>query len=1210
MAHKDDKDIIAGTHNTARFFTENRQISWVLLVAVIVWGIYGWINMPKRKDPDIPVLIALAVCPWPGATAEKVEQLVTKPMEETIAQNDSLHEPKGGNEFAIKSMSLPGMAVVQVQLSEKIKDTKKEFNDINLRLDYLNNNLPEGAGPIKFNSGFGNTAAMMLTIASPKESGIEIAVRARDIRRSIESARAEFPPDEREKRATLVVALPGTVDMAGLGTVLEMLSASLVENGVAAEPRILFGAGFVGIDAEPTGGDERFLEYSKRFSIEKLGLSGFHVDAWEPVVIGDPQDTENRLESVAGDKYSYRDLENITDLMSEVLQSVEQVSIVERSGVLPERIYLEYSQEVLASYGIVPADIRRAVNDRNTDLPGGQFNVGGTEVFVYPSGEFSDVSEIGTVVISKTDGGVPVYLRDLFEIVRGYQDPPTFLNYYTWRGDDGKFHRSKAVTLAVQMRKGDQIAEFGKSLDQARAELMQIIPPDLIIAKTSDQPEQVQENMNLFMDALVEAILLVILVAWIGFREWRSALLMAISMPITLSMTFGLMYLLGIDLQQVSIATLIIALGLLVDDPVVANDAIKSNLVIGHPPEVASWLGPTKLARAIMFATVTNIVAYIPYLLITGTTGEFLFSLPIVMACALISSRLVSMTFIPLLAYYLLRPGSKPEPSMEEKRSKGFYGFYYKVGKYAIDNRKKVLAASLIFFVVGGLVASRLASSFFPEDVEYLSYVDVWLPNEASLSLTNAAVEKAENVIAEVARNYGEEKGAKENVLESVTTFVGGGGPRFWYTLSPQQQQTNYAQIVMKVSDKDDTPALAPLIQKALSSTVPGARFEVRQLQLNPIEYPIQIHISGRSNISSDYEAEAEDIKTLRELSEKLQAILRKVPETMVVRDDWFEESFIVKLKVDPDRAAMSQITNKDVADSSSAGLSGAGVTIFQDGDKQIPVLARLRTDQRAELSDLESLYIYGSDNEQKIPLREVSDIDYAMETSRVMRREHFRTISVIAFAEPGQYPSTILAKAGKEINEFTESLPPGYDIVWGGEKAKQITGFRNLTIVLIISVTAIFIALVLQFNSAVKPFLVFAAVPYGVVGSLMALEIMNEAFGFMAFLGIASLVGVIVSHVIVLFDFIEQKHEEGEPLEESLLDAGIARLRPVLITVGATILALFPLAIHGGPLWQPLCYAQIGGLALATVIELVLVPVFYAVFVLDLKLVKWKGNA
>lgn len=1206
MAHLDDNYLIANKHNTARYFTEKRHISWVLLIAVFAWGIYGWMNMPKRKDPDIPVLIAVATCPWPGADAEKVEQLVTKPIEETIAQNSYLHFPDPGNEFAIKSMSLPGMSVIQVQLAESLKDTTPQFNDINLRLDYLNNQLPQGAGPIKFNSGFGNTAAMMLTVASPKESAVETALRAGNINKAIESVRSEFTPEEARRRVTFVVALPGSADSASLGTVFDMLSRSLTRDGIAKDPRVISGPAFIALDAEPEKSPDEFLAYAKSFSRMKLGFSSFHIDAWEPVLIGSTDETGEKLKAVRGDKYSYSDLEDMTELITEALQSVDQVSIIERSGVLPQRVYLEYSQDDLASYGILPADIKKSVSARNTDLPGGELDIGGAEVLVYPTGEFTDPSEIGQVVISKTPDGVPVYLRDLFDIVKGYQDPPQFLNFYNWRDSNGDWQRSRAVTLAVQMRKGEQIGQFGEALDKALAEIKPILPSDLIIAKTSDQPVQVQDIMSLFTKALVEAIILVVLVSWVGFREWRSALLLATSIPITLMMTFGLMYTLGIDLQQVSIATLIIALGLLVDDPVVANDAIKSNLAIGHPPEISSWLGPTKLARAIMFATVTNIVAYLPYLLLTGTTGEFLYSLPIVMTCALVSSRLVSMTFIPLLGLYLIRPGKKPEESMEQKRTTGFYGFYHKVGKYAIDHRKKVFVLSLLFFVVGGIVGKNLASSFFPEDVEYLFYVDVWLPNESSLSRTNQLTEQAESVIRAEARDYGEKQGRKDDVLEEVTTFIGGGGPRFWYTLSPEQHQTNYAQIVVKVNNKDDTPALAPILDKALSGSIPGAYFEVRQLQLNPVDYPIQIHISGRSDISSDYVKEAEDVATLRRLAEELEGILRKVPEAAEVRNDWFEDSFRVKLAVDSDRANISGITNKDVAASSAAGLSGAEVTVYQEGDKQIPVLARLRADERAELSDLQSLYVYASDNEQKLPLLEVSTVEYGMELSRIMRREHFRTITVIAFPEPGAYPSTILSKAGPEIDAFIEALPPGFSLVWGGEKAKQIKGFRNLAMILMISVIAIYLALVLQFNNAVKPFLIFAAVPYGVVGSLTALMIMGEPFGFMAFLGIASLVGVIVSHVIVLFDFIEVKHEEGEPFEDSLLDAGIARLRPVLITVGATIFALFPLAVDGGPLWQPLCYAQIGGLALATVIELILVPVFYAIFVLDLKIIKW----
>jgi multidrug efflux pump subunit AcrB len=369
------------------------------------------------------------------------------------------------------------------------------------------------------------------------------------------------------------------------------------------------------------------------------------------------------------------------------------------------------------------------------------------------------------------------------------------------------------------------------------------------------------------------------------------------------------------------------------------------------------------------------------------------------------------------------------EPTIEEKRKEGFYGFYHRVGTYAIEHRKRVLLFSLLFLVAGGIVASQLASSFFPEDVEYLSYVEVWLPNRVALSQTNEVANKVEDVIRNTAREYRKQHNRKNAVLESVTTFVGGGGPRFWYTFAPEQQQTIYAELILRMRDKDDTPVLAPILQKALSSSIPGAYIEVRQLQLNAVDYPIEVHISGRSNISSDYNMEAEDIRTLRKLAKQLKEILRSVPETMSVRDDWFRDSIITRLEGDPDRANLSGITNQDVAASSATGLSGAEMTVFQEGDKQIPVVARLRINERAELSDLQNLYVYGSDNTQKLPLLQVSSIKYGMEASRIMRRDHFRTITVIAFPEPGQYPSTILNKAGKKINQFIKSLPPGYQV-------------------------------------------------------------------------------------------------------------------------------------------------------------------------------------
>jgi multidrug efflux pump subunit AcrB len=324
------------------------------------------------------------------------------------------------------------------------------------------------------------------------------------------------------------------------------------------------------------------------------------------------------------------------------------------------------------------------------------------------------------------------------------------------------------------------------------------------------------------------------------------------------------------------------------------------------------------------------------------------------------------------------------------------------------------------------------------------------------------------------------------------------------------------------------------------------------------------------------------------------------------VQNDWFEESPEVRLKIDPDRANLAGITNHDVATSTTAAMSGTTLTTLREGNQQIPVIARLRPMERAQLSDVKDLYVYASQGAQKVPLRSVSSIVNQMVTERIRRQEHFRMISVHAFPQPGFLPSEILKQATPQLDAFQANLPAGYRMQIGGEKAKQQSGFANLAKVLVISLIGIYAALLLQFGNAVKPLLVFAAAPYGVVGALLCLAIMGTPFGFMAFLGVASLIGVIISHVIVLFDFIEEMHEKGEPFEQAVRDAGIERLRPVLITVGATILALFPLASHGGPLWQPLCYSQIGGLAVATFITLLLVPVLYSIAVLDLKIVKW----
>jgi multidrug efflux pump subunit AcrB len=1214
MGHKSDQERIEQTKNAPRFFVEHPQISWVLLAGVLIWGWFGYKSMPQRKDPNIPVRVGVASCSWPGATSQQVEQLITRPIEDTVAQNKTIHAGTPAD-YGVRSISLPGYSYVYIQLIDDVDDLKRQFSDINLKLNALNGQLPQGAGPITFQSDFGDTAALMLTVASPKADSVEIDLRAQSIQKAVRSARATKETAQPDKPVTIIYPFPESISPRSIASAAALFERQAIQAGVLSSTTPIQGTGFIGLDGKSRRDDAAIRAFIQQFFTNELQRSELHPDAWTPIIIHDPAETREKLSEVAGDKYSYAELDDFSDLIARTVQGAPETSKVERRGVQQQTIYLEFSQDRLAAYGLQPADLSKLIQAHNIIAPGGVFETGQREITLTPSGQFENPKAIGESVVTTTAAGAPVYLRDLVDISRGYQSPANYLNYYTWRDADGQWRRSRAVTVAIYMRDQKQIAKFGESIDAKLAQLHRILPADLITIHTSDQPLQVKENIHLFLRALEEAIVLVVIVSLLGFWEWRLALIMALAIPITLAMTFGVVYMLGIDLQQVSVATLIIALGLLVDVPVVSGDGIKRGLADGLPRRVASWLGPTKLSTAIFFATITNVIAYLPFLMLTGNTGQFLKSLPIVMTASLLCALVVSMTFVPFLGYYIQRPPKKKELTIEEKRERGFYGFYNRLVGRAIAHRWIVLLGSLVFLVIGGVFASHLKQQFFPEDVQYWFYLDIWLPNDVPLTATNDTAARAESVVRQVlsdreARSH--ENRSRENKdqhdLTSITSFIGGGGPRFWFSISPEAPQTNYAQVIVQLSDKELTPKIIGPLQSALSREVPGAWITVRQLQTNPVETPVEILISGQAD--TDVKDEGADIQSLRAIGRQAMNVLDQSPGIAVMRDDWSPESPQVTIRIDPDRANVVGITNADVANSTAAAITGAPVGLLREGNKSIPIVARLRGQERAQLGQIENLYVYSSQQTTRVPLLSVATVRNILETGRIRRREHFRTISVLCFPAPGVLASEVLGPVQSKMDELKKNLPPGYQLEIGGELAKQVDGFLNLAVVLLISLVGIYLALLIQFNNAVKPLLVFAAAPYGAIGALIALAVMHTPFGFMAFLGVASLIGVIVSHVIVLFDFIEEMHEKGEPLERALPDAGIERIRPVMITVGATILALFPLALEGGPLWKPLCYAQIGGLAVATFITLLLVPVFYSIFVLDLKWITWDVTA
>src|SRR6202165_818266 len=771
MAHEKNKDI-SNRRNITRFFVEHPHISWMMLVGVLVWGWFGYTSMPQRKDPEIPVRVAVAACPWPGATAEQVEQFVTRRIEEVAAENKTIH-PGTDADYGVKSISLPGYSFVYLQLDESVKDTKRQFSDINLKLNALNAQLPQGAGPIVFQSDFGDTAALMLTVASPKADDIEIAARANSVEAALRKARSSRNENQKGQHVTNVDSFPQSISAREILDAGYLFQQEAQSAGIIRDSEIVQGSGLIGLDGISEADDSAIRAFIQRFLSDRLKRSELHPDAWELAIIRDPSETREKLASVAGDKYSYVDLDNFSDLIGRTLQGATEVSKVETRGVLAQAVSLDYSQDRLAAYRLRPADLFKVLSARNIIAPGGNIETADRKGALLPTGKFDTAKSIGNLTVSTTSEGAPVYLRDLVQISRGYQAPAQYLNYYTWQDKSGRWQRSRAVTLAVYMRDKKQIASFGESVNEKLSQLHHILPADLILAHTSDQPLQVKENIHLFIRALLEAIVLVVIIALLGFWEWRLALIMALAIPITLAMTFGIVYVLGIDLQQVSIATLIIALGLLVDVPVVAGDGIKRELAEGSPRKIASWLGPTKLATAIFYATITNIIAYLPFLMLTGNTGQFLRSLPIVMTVSLLCALVVAMTFIPLLGYYILRPPKKKELTVEEKRQRGFYGFYNRLVGRAIQHRWLVLAGSLLFLLVGGLVASHLKQQFFPEDVQYWFYLDIWLPNDVPLTETSDAAVTAEQVVRQIvegsAKTVSKEQSGK-HLLTSVTS--------------------------------------------------------------------------------------------------------------------------------------------------------------------------------------------------------------------------------------------------------------------------------------------------------------------------------------------------------------------------------------------------------------------------------------------------------
>ncbi len=1203
---------------TSQFFVYRRPVAWVALITTLAWGAFAYTLMPQRQDPIIPVRSGVILTAYPGAKAEKVEQEVTRKVEKKVAENPDAEK--------VTSISRQGLSIVFVELHDRTKDAEATWQDIQDKLREIGDLPTVGGQPLvpRLDKDFGDTVAVMLTISSPQVTDFEVEQRARGIRDALQTFREKRPERLRDNRISGVLVHASTFSDEYISWVGETLLRRLAERGLVEDGHLVEAPGAACVDFRLRGGhpEDELKAEVVAWQKETLGQGLDQSDVWPGVLIKDLNNLADVLKSHPHEpsrtlnRYGYRQLKAFADRIRDRLKQSPHVGKVETLGQQDEAIYLYYSDRRLSAFGVRPMDIVQKLRDRNTKTPGGRVELLDQEIAVRPSGEFRSEREIGDVIIAQR-GGLPLYLRDLVHIVRSYEDPPDMLNFRTVKydpalpptarmpGDEAIVgveshghaqersgeHTSKglqtttALTLAVRQVKGTQIADFSRDIDGALAGLKGVLPDDLQIERTSNEPALVVEKIEQFNQNLLEAIAIVIVVAFL-FMEWRSAVLVALSIPLTVAMTLGICHLLGIDVQQISIAALIIALGLLVDDPVVAGDAINRELAHGTPRDVAAWLGPQKLARAILYATLTNCVAFLPLLLIEGESGEFVYSLPIVVTASLVSSRVVSMTFMPLLGYYLLRGQKGFEAGLAEGGKGSTFARYYNgFSEWCLDHKWSSLAACTAVLIGCMSLLPRIPTAFFPKDQHTLFTVNLTMPEGTPIRATR---EETLRTIQAINTLSGEH-------VASYTTFVGAGGPRFWLSVVPEQRADNYAQILVHTSSKEATAEVVARLKRELPLRTPG-RITVEQLETGPpIGVPVQLRITGMEG------------DTLRKLGERVKGLLREVPGADNIHDDWEPEVFQLALRIKADKANLIGVSNDDLASMIGMGLSGWSPTTMSEADREIPITLRLRDDERTKLGGLEGISALGMNSSTRVPLSQVAEFAPEMVSPRILRRNHERCLTVKSDTVPGVLASQVVEQLDRKLKEESRSWPPGYRYEFGGEQEEQSKGFRSVAIALVVSLVSIYLALVLQFNSVTKPLVVYAAVPFGLVGGLMGLIAFGAPFGFMAFLGVASLAGVIVSHIIVLFDYIEEMREHGEPLHRAVIDAALVRLRPVLVTVLATVGGLIPLAIEGGPLWQPMCYVQIVGLLAATLVTKVVVPVIYVIFVEDLKLIRWE---
>lgn len=870
-------------------------------------------------------------------------------------------------------------------------------------------------------------------------------------------------------------------------------------------------------------------------------------------------DTFGNVYAFTADGFSYEELRRYVEYAKREALRLPDVAKVDLIGEQDEKIYLTLDSARLAGLSLDVQQVWKALREHNTVEPAGTFETPTDRLFVRPTGELSSVEAVKNVLIYAN--GRSFRVGDVAQVTRGFVSPPTFKMRF-----DGK----EALGLAISMKKGGDVIRLGEALSGLMAQVKTELPVGITVSPVSDQPRVVKNSINEFMHSLIEAVVIVLAVSFISLGM-RTGVVVALSIPLVLAMTFLAMYFANIDLQRISLGSLIIALGLLVDDAIIAVEMMALKLEQGWTRLHAATFAYTHTAFPMLTGTLITAATFLPVGFAKSNAGEYTFSLFSVVGLALVISWFVAVLFTPLMGYALLREhpaaGSEGHADVYQKP---FYLRFRRMVEWSLDHRKTVIAATLLAFLLS-IVSFKLfvQQQFFPASSRVELLVDFWLPQSASYEATEREVKRMEAALAG-------DKG-----VVSVTSYVGGGSPRFYLPLDQQQQHLNYAQMMVMTQDEHVRETVKQKIATLLDNDFPMARGRVIRLENGPpVGYPVQFRVSGA------------DPAVLRTIAGQVETLMREHPGTRAVNHDWGEQVKALRVQIDQDKARALGLSSQTLSRQLQTLISGAVVTEFRDNDRTLEVVARLNGAERTAVSQLENLMVQTSSG-RFVPVAQVATVTYAPEESIVWRRNRLPTITVRADAAEGVQASDIALALWPKLQALEKTLPVGYHIALGGSLESSQNAQQAIGAVQPLMLVIVLCLLMFQLQSFQRTLIVLLTAPLGLIGVTLTLIAFSAPFGFVAMLGVIALAGMIMRNSVILVAQIEDDIAEGIERWEAVIGATVRRFRPIMLTAAAAILAMIPLT--RSTFWGPMAVAIMGGLLVATVLTLLFLPALYA---------------